>query len=59
MAVANPLGDSKDNFELELVGVREKIKPKFVELVDCLKARENQLLSELDNILSSYLSYRS
>ena len=39
--------------------VREKIKTKFVELIDCLKARENELLRELDNILTSYLSYRS
>ena len=39
--------------------VREKIKTKFVELIDCLKARESELLRELDNILTSYLSYRS
>ena len=39
--------------------VREKIKTKFAELIDCLKARENELLRELDNILISYLSYRS
>ena len=38
--------------------MREKIKTKFVELIDCLKARENELLRELDNILTSYLSYR-
>ena len=59
MAVANPLGDRKDNYELELSRVREKIKTKFVELTDCLKARESELLRELDNILASYLSYRS
>ena len=59
MATANPLRDQKDNFELELSRVREKIKTKFVELIDCLKARENELLRELDNILASYLSYRS
>ena len=39
--------------------MREKIKTRFIELIDCLKARENQLLRELDNILASYLSYRS
>ena len=39
--------------------MREEIKTKFVELIDCLKARENELLRELDNILTSYLSYRS
>ena len=57
MATANPLRE--DNYELELSRVREKIKTKFVELIDCLKARENELLRELDNILNSYLSYRS
>ena len=57
MATANPLGE--DNYELELSRVREKIKTKFVELIDCLKARESELLGELDNILASYLSYRS
>ena len=31
----------------------------FVELIDCLKARESELLRELGNILTSYLSYRS
>ena len=39
--------------------MRENIRVKFVELIDCLKARENELLRELDNILASYLSYRS
>ena len=57
MATANPL--IEDNYELELSRVREKIKSKFVELIDCLKARESKLLRELDNILTSYLSYRS
>ena len=57
MATANPLRE--DNYELALSRVREKIKTKFVELIDCLKARENELLRELDNILTSYLSYRS
>ena len=57
MATVNPLRG--DNYELELSRVREKIKTKFVELIDCLKARESELLRELDNILTSYLSYRS
>ena len=57
MATANPLRE--DNYELELSRVREKIKTKFVELIDCLKARENELLRELDNNITSYLSYRS
>ena len=57
MATVNPLRE--DNYELELSRVKEKIKAKFVELIDCLKARENKLLRELDNILTSYLSYRN
>ena len=57
MATANPLRE--DNYELELSRVREKIKTKFIELIDCLKARESKLLRELDNILASYLSHRS
>ena len=57
MATANPLRE--DNYELELSRVREKIKTKFIELIDCLKARESKLLRELDNILASYLSYRN
>ena len=57
MATANPLRE--DNYELELSRMREKIKTKFVELIDYLKARESELLRELDNILTSYLSYRS
>ena len=42
MATANPLRE--DNYELELSRVREKIKTKFVELIDYLKAKENELL---------------
>ena len=57
MATANPLRE--DNYELELSRVKEKIRNKFAELIDCLKARETELLRELDNILASYLSYRS
>ena len=61
MATAYPIeaGNGKDNYELELSRVGEKIKTKFVELIDCLKARESELLREFDNILASYLSYRS
>ena len=51
--------EREDNYELELSRVREKIKSTFVELIVSLKARESELLRELDNILVSYLSYRS
>ena len=43
---------------LELERVREQIKQKFTELIDCVKARECKLLKELDTILASYHSYR-
>ena len=61
MATNIPLesGEREDNHELELSRVREKIKSTFVELIVSLKARESELLRELDNILASYLSYRS
>ena len=57
MATANPMRE--DNYELELSRLRENIKTIFVELIDSLKARESELLRELDNILASYLSYKS
>ena len=57
MATANPLRE--DNYELQLSQLRENIETKFVELIDCLKARESELLRELDNILASYFSYKS
>ena len=56
MATAYPLRE--DNFELELNRMREKIQTRFTELTDCLKARENELLVQLDSVLASYLSYR-
>ena len=60
MATAYPIeAGNEDNYELELSRMRENIKNKFVELIDCLKARESELLGELDDILASYLSYRS
>ena len=57
MATAIPLRE--DYYEFELSRVRENIKTKFVELIDGLKARERELLRELDNILASCLSYPS
>ena len=56
MATADPLGD--DNYELELSRVRNKIITTFHELTECLKEREQELLKELDDILTSYRSYK-
>ena len=61
MATANPVEviDREDKFELELKRVRENVKSTFLELFECLKRRENELLSELDKILESYHSYQN
>ena len=61
MATANPVevSEKEDNFELELKRVRENVKRTFVELFECLKRRENELLSELDEILESYHCYQN
>ena len=59
MATANTVevSEREDNFELELKRVRENVKRTFMELFECLKRRENELLSELDKILESYHCY--
>ena len=61
MATANPVevNEIEDNFELELKRVRENVKRTFVEVFECLKRRENELLSELDKILKSYHCYQN
>ena len=61
MATANPseVMEREENFELELKRVRENVKSTFLKLIECLKRRENELLSELDKILESYHSYRN
>ena len=60
MATANPVEVivREDNFELELKRVRENVKSTFLEMFECLKRRENELLSKLDKIIESYYSYR-
>ena len=60
MATPNPTppGHGEDNFVLQLKRIRERIKQKFTELIDCVKARECKLLKVLDAILASYHSYR-
>ena len=57
MATANPTppDHGEDNFVLELKRVREQIKHKFVELIDCVKARECKLLEELDTGLAGFV----
>ena len=61
MATANPVevSEREDNFELELKRVKENVKRTIVELFECLKRRENELLSELDKILESYHCYQN
>ena len=48
----------KDNFEMELNRVKEKIRIKFSEMLECLKKREDKLINEIDKILVVYHSYR-
>ena len=43
---------------LELHRVREKVRIKFLELKKCLTDRETKLIRELDDIVSSYRSYK-
>ena len=57
MATAAPV--EEDNFKLELSRVREKVITKFLELTECLNERKNELLRQLDEILSGYESYRN
>ena len=47
MATANPVEviEREDNFKLVLKRVRENVKSTFLELIECLKRRENELLS--------------
>ena len=48
----------KDNFEMELNRVKEKIRMKFSELFECLKYREQNLIDQVDNIILNYHTYR-
>ena len=59
MATANPVEviEREDNFVLELKRVRENVRSTFLELFECFKRRENELISQLDKILESYYSY--
>ena len=61
MATPNPtlLDRGEDNFVLGLKEVRRQINQKFIELIDCIRARECELLEELDAILASYHLYRN
>ena len=61
MATTNPTPADcgEDNFALELRRVREQIKQKFTELIDSVKVRESELLTELDFILATYYQYRN
>ena len=48
----------KNNLEIELNRVKEKIRIKFSEMLECLKKREDKLINEIDKILVVYHSYR-
>ncbi|KAI6648019.1 Cell surface protein [Oopsacas minuta] len=59
MATASLDIEREDNFEIEIQRVRENIQIQFIQIIDCLKVRENVLLKELDNVLASYYKYRN
>ena len=48
-----------DDFEKEIQSVRDSIQSKFVKYVQCLRVRESELLKRLDEVLTSYNSYKN
>ena len=60
MATNDPSSDHKeDNFVLELKRIRQQIQQKFSDVTDLVKARECELLKELDTIIACHQSYRN
>ena len=57
MATSSVVG--KDDFEIEIQRVRDSIQSKFIKFIQCLRVRENELLSKLDEVLASYNSYKN
>ena len=57
MANVDTTGNNGDRFVIELNKVRERVKTEFIGLVYLLKARENELLRQLDDVLASYHAY--
>ena len=47
-----------DDFEKEAITVRSKIEQYFSHLIQALKKRQTRLISELDDIISSYKQQR-
>ena len=48
-----------DNFVLELNREKDKVRTRFIELREILTETENKLMKALNDILSSYNSYRT
>ena len=61
MATAYPQATEHgdDNFVLELNREKDKVRTRFIELRDILTETENKLMKALNDILSSYNSYRT
>lgn len=57
MANVDITDNTEDRFVIELNKVRERVKTEFTGLVYLLKARENELLRQLDDLLTSYQAY--
>ena len=61
MATAYPQATEHgdDNFVLELNREKDKVRTRFIELREILTETEKKLMKALNNILSSYNSYRT
>ena len=61
MATAYPQATEHgdDNFVLELNREKDKVRTRFIELREILTETENKLMKALNDILSSYNSYRT
>ena len=58
-AFPQPTEHGDDNFVLELNRVKDKVRTTFIELREILTETETKLMKSLNDILSSYNSYRT
>ena len=58
-AFPQPTEHGDDNFVLELNRQKDKVHTTFMELREVLTETENRLMKQLNDILSSYNSYRT
>ena len=58
-AFPQPTEHEDDTFVLELNREKDKVRTTFIELREILTETETKLMKALDDILSSYNSYRT